>query len=88
MVIRKSYFEKLLSTFEGKTGSIQSITATARKIATIVYKMLKNRSSYFDLDQDYYEERHQSCLVNNLKRKAKGLSFELVSTSEGQMPTL
>ncbi len=41
--------------------------------------MLKNGTSYADLGQDYYEERYQLRVVQNLKRKAKQLGFELVA---------
>jgi hypothetical protein len=41
--------------------------------------MLKNGTSYADFGQDYYEERYRSRVVQNLKRKAQLLGFELVT---------
>lgn len=75
-----AYFRRQKS----RLGAPKAITATARKLATIVYAMLKNGTCYNDLGQDYYEERYQSRLIQNLKRKAMHLGFELVST-EGQI---
>jgi transposase len=83
----KSYLGSYFRRMKARLGAPKAITATARKIATIVYKMLKNRTSYIDLGQDYYEERYQSRLVQNLKRNAKHLGFELVPT-EGKIAAL
>ena len=65
---------------KARLGAPKAITATARKLATIVYAMLKNGTCYNDLGQDYYEERYQSRVIQNLKRKAKHLGFELTPT--------
>jgi transposase len=65
---------------KARLGAPKAITATAHKLARLVYSMLKNGTTYADLGQDYYEERYQARLVQNLKRKAKNLGFELVPT--------
>lgn len=65
---------------KARLGAPKAITATARKLATIVYAMLKNGTSYVDVGQDYYEERYQMRIIQNLKRKAKHLGFELIPT--------
>ena len=83
----RSYLGGYFRRMKARLGSPKAITATARKLATIVYAMLKNRTSYVDLGQDYYEERYQSRLLQNLKRKAKHLGFELVPTA-GQVVAL
>ena len=62
---------------KARLGAPKAITATAHKLARLVYAMLKNGTSYVDVGQDYYEERYQSRVIQNLKRKAKHLGFEL-----------
>ena len=62
-----------------RLGAAKAITATAHKLARLVYSMLKNGTTYADLGQDYYEERYRSRVVQNLKRKAQQLGFELVT---------
>jgi transposase len=62
-----------------RLGASKAITATAHKLARLVYSMLKNGTTYADLGQDYYEERYRSRVVQNLKRKAQQLGFELVT---------
>jgi hypothetical protein len=63
---------------KARLGAPKAITATAHKLARLVYSMLKNGTTYADLGQDYYEERYRSQLIQNMKRKAKQLGFDLV----------
>jgi len=65
---------------KARLGAPKAITATAHKLARLVYAMLKNGTSYVDVGQDYYEERYQARVIQNLKRKAKHLGFELIPT--------
>lgn len=61
-----------------KHGSPKAITATARKIAVIVYHMLKERVHYHDPGATYYEERYKERKLRNLKRQAKSLGLCLI----------
>ena len=62
-----------------RLGAPKAITATAHKLARLVYSMLKYGTAYVDAGQDSYEERYRSRVVQNLKRKAKNLGFELIA---------
>jgi len=62
---------------QAKLGKAEGITATAHKLARIIYAMLKNRTPYRDPGEGYYEERARERAVKNLKRKAQQLGFEL-----------
>ena len=61
-----------------KHGAPKAIIATARKIACIVYSMLKDKTSYVDRGAAYYEEKYQERVVKNLERKAAKLGFKVV----------
>jgi transposase len=61
-----------------KHGAPKAITATAHKLARLFYFMLKNRATYNDPGQDYYEQQYRDRVINNLKRRAKELGLELV----------
>jgi transposase len=61
-----------------KHGAPKAITATAHKLARIFYYMLKDRKTYHDPGQDYYEQKYRERVINNLKRRAKELGLELV----------
>jgi transposase len=58
-------------------GTPSAITATAHKLARIIYFMLKDRKPYHDFGADYYEQQHQSRVFRNLTRQAAKLGFRL-----------
>ena len=53
-----------------KHGSPVAITATAHRLARIVYFMLLRREPYRDLGADYYDKQHQARTIHNLQRRA------------------
>ena len=55
-----------------------AITATAHKLARLIYSMLRHGTEYVDAGQDYYEREYQDRVVRNLTRRAKELGFVLV----------
>ena len=62
---------------KARHGPAKATTATAHKLARIVYSMLKNRTAYVDPGADYYEQQHRDRAIRNLKRKAAKLGLEL-----------
>jgi len=60
-----------------RLGPAKAITATAHKLAKIVYRMLKYGEEYVAMGQRYYEEQYQQRLVTNLQRRAKELGYAL-----------
>lgn len=62
-----------------RLGAPKAITATAHKLARLVYSLLKHGTAYVDAGQDTYEERYRSRVLQNLKRKALELGFEMVA---------
>jgi hypothetical protein len=46
------------------------------------YRLWTNGGNYQDLGMDYYEQRYQERIINNLQKKALALGFELVSQPE------
>jgi transposase len=61
-----------------RIGKMQAVTATAHKLARIVYSLLKYGTEYTDAGQDYYERQYQERVVRNLQQRAKALGFDLV----------
>ena len=61
-----------------RRGPAKAITATAHKIARIIYYMLKNQEDYHDPGAVYYEEQYRQRALRNLKRKARKLGLEVV----------
>ncbi len=67
-----------LRRMSGRLGKPQAVTATAHKLARLVYSMLKHGTEYVDVGQDYYERQHRERVVSNLTRRAKELGFVLL----------
>ena len=84
----KSALGAYLRRQRSRLGAPKAITATAHKLARLVYSMLKHGSAYVDAGQDYYEERYRSRIIKNLKRKAQELGFELIEISGLQSKTV
>jgi transposase len=83
----KSALGAYLRRQRSRLGAPKAITATAHKLARLVYAMLKHGSAYVDAGQDYYEERYRSRVVQNLKRKAQELGYQLIEFSGLQQKT-
>ncbi len=81
----KSALGAYLRRLRSRLGAPKAITATAHKLARLVYSMLKNGADYVDIGQKYYEERYRGRVIQNLKRKAQELKFNLVELSEQQL---
>ena len=63
-------------------GSPEAITATAHKLARLIYSMLRYGQQYVDVGQDYYERQYRERALRNLTRRAKELGYKLVATEE------
>jgi len=67
---------------KSRLGPAAANTATARKLACLIYHLLKYREPYIDVDRLLYEERLQRCRVARLKKLATELGFDLVETKQ------
>ena len=68
---------------KARLGAPKAITATAHKLARLIYSMLKHGKEYTDVGQDYYEQQYKSRVIKNLKTRARQLGFEIVETVAG-----
>jgi transposase len=78
----KSALGAYLRRQRARLGAPKAITATAHKLARLVYAMFTQGTVYVDAGQQYYEERYRSRVVQNMKRKARELGYELVTIQE------
>lgn len=65
-----------------RLGTPKAITATAHKLARIFYRLWTSGGDYQDPGMDYYQQRYQERVINNLHKKAIALGFELVPQPE------
>lgn len=68
-----AYFRRM----RARLGAPKAITATAHKLARIVYAMLRESKSFVDVGQDYYEKQYKERKIANLKRQARELGFSV-----------
>lgn len=61
-----------------RRGSMKAIVATARKLAVIIYTMLKYGKEYIETSAAEYEKKYKIRMEKYLKRKAKDMGFTLV----------
>ncbi len=61
-----------------RIGKAKAITATARKLAVIIYYMIACGVLFHDLGLQAHDEQHRKRVLNNLKKRAKSLSFQLI----------
>ena len=78
-----AYYRRLA----GRLGKAAAVTATAHKLARIIYSMLKEGTAYTDAGQDYYEQQYKQRVVRGLERRAQSLGFELVPTTPQTLVT-
>jgi len=67
---------------KNRLGPSKANTATAHKLARIVYRMLKYGTDYLDPGLDYYEQKYRQKVLNNLKRRTRLLGYELIQNPE------
>jgi transposase len=68
-----------------RVGRPKAITATARKLAILVYRTLKGELDYNDPGAQAYDEHHRGRALRNLKNRARKLGFELVNVETGEL---
>ncbi len=61
-------------------GAPKAVTATARKLALMIYRALKHGLRYIDPGQDWYERQYHDRLLQSLTRKALKLGYQLTPT--------
>ena len=52
----------------------------ARRLARLVYRMLKYGQQYVDKGAEYYEQRNRQQLIEFLRKKAAQLGFRITPT--------
>jgi len=62
-----------------RLGADVAAFATARKLATLIYRMLRWGQAYVDEGAEAYEKRYQLARINRLHSTAAGLGYKLVA---------
>jgi hypothetical protein len=67
---------------KARKGGPKAVTATARKLACIIYHLIKYQEEFVALDMGKYAANAQAHRLRYLTREAKKLGFELVEAQE------
>lgn len=70
-----------LRRLKSSKGPMKAITATAHKLAKIIYNMLSRGVEYMETGQAYYDEQYRDKTIKNLQRKATELGLKLVEAT-------
>jgi hypothetical protein len=68
-----------------RLGQPKAITATARKLAILVCRVLSGDLTYKDPGASAYLELHRTRLINALRRRAKELGLSLINLETGEV---
>jgi hypothetical protein len=78
LVRSQSYLGAQYRRLRTRLGAPKAITATARKLACLFYRLIKHGQQYVDKGMEYYEQRHREQQIRFLRKRAQKLGFQLV----------
>jgi transposase len=68
-----------------RIGKAKAVTATARKLAILVYRSLKGDLVYDDPGAATYDLQHRESVLRRLRQRAAALGFNLVNGQTGEI---
>ena len=73
-----SYLGAYLRRQRARLGAPKAITATAHKLARIIYNLMRYGLAYVKQEEEAYAAQVRERLERQLRRRAKELGFEVV----------
>jgi len=73
----QSYLGAYYRRMRTRLGPAKAITATAHKLACIIYLMIKEQQEYVDLGGDFYQKKYREREIRKLNKKAADLGFQI-----------
>jgi transposase len=70
-----------------RVGKAKALTATARKLAVLVYRVLSGNLVYNDSGADAYHQLNRDRELKSLRKRARLLGFHLVDQTTGEVTT-
>jgi len=74
----QSYLGAQYRRLRTRLGAPKAITAMARKLACLFYRLIKHGQQYVDKGTEYYEARYREQQVRSLAKRAQKLGLQLV----------
>ena len=79
----QSYLGAQYRRLRTRLGAPKAITAMARKLACLFYRLIKHGQQYVDKGMEHYESRYREQQIRSLLKRAQKLGFQLVATKAG-----
>ncbi len=80
----QSYLGGIHRRFRAHLGPAEAITATAHKLARIIYRLLKFGEAYVDKGEQYLEKQHRNRMLKGTIRNARQLGLALINIETGE----
>ena len=71
---------------KGRLGAAEAITATAHKLARIIYRLIKHGEAYVRQGMEDYERQFRERKLHALKKTAISMGFDLIAKQEVASP--
>jgi transposase len=75
----QSYLGAQYRRLRTRLGSAKAITAMARKLACLFYRLIKHGQQYVDKGNEYYEAKYREQQIRSLTRRAQKLGLQVVT---------
>ena len=79
----QSYLGAQYRRLRTRLGAPKAITAMARKLACLFYRLIKHGQQYVDKGMEYYEARYREQQIRSRLKRAQKLGFHLGTTKAG-----
>ena len=79
LVRSQSYLGAQYRRLRTRVGAPKAITAMARKLACLLYRLIKHGQRYVDKGMEYYEAGHREQQIRSLMKRAQHLGFQVVA---------
>ncbi|MBU0992397.1 MAG: IS110 family transposase [Proteobacteria bacterium] len=73
-----SYYRAKYFKLKSRRGAKKAIVAIAHRISKAIYNIIKHGETFMDLGEDYLSKQTRQRVINNIKKRAEQLGFELV----------
>lgn len=84
-----TYLSALYHRLAARRGSKRAIIAVAHAILAIIYSMIRNRTTYRDLGEKYFDQMNRQSVLNRAVRRIEGLGYKVtLESASGQETTL
>lgn len=76
-----SFYRRLAA----RVGKPKALTATARKLAILFYRLLRGQLDPKALDANHYDQQQRQRTIRSLRRRAKSLGLQLFDAATGEV---